>query len=163
MIALAATLLTSVVVCQIDTKALDQECGDPKMESSSILRLTGVVIRVVNADTVVIRETRGKLWNVRLAGVGGQENEDAVRTYLTKTVLEKRVTFWGKPFPKNDSPYEAVIIRKRTDVNRYLISHGLVKYRESDDDYAVSSHWLCVLGKLEEKAKLAKVGVWADR
>lgn len=157
-------LLVSAGVSQTRYKfEFEDVCGRPVGESQIYPDRTGVVTRIVDGDTVEIKDKFGKLWTVELAGAEAEDNDGFVKAYLTKSILKKKVTFSGNPDKGKDPLIEAMVRRKDKDINRHLIERGFAKYRGTEYDYAVSDYELCVLSKLEQKARLGKLGIWADR
>ncbi len=156
-------ILASSVVCQSrKTWEFQDVCGNPEVESQSTVKRAGIVTRVLDGDTVEFKEKRnGKIWTVELAGVEAIAGNDLAEIHLRKTILNKKVTVWGNADREKDPVLEARIFRKNTFINRILMEEGMATYRGTDYGYAVSNYSLCVLSKLEEKAKREKRGAWA--
>jgi endonuclease YncB( thermonuclease family) len=138
-------------------------CGSPTVESQTFPKHSGIVAKIIDGDTVEVKDGYGKVWIVELAGVGSIDGSEEAKMYLTKNILNKNVAFRGNPDKTKDPVIEAMLVRKGVDINRYLIENGLVKYRETEYGYAVSNYELCVFDKLETKARNAKLGIWAGK
>src|SRR5215204_4009153 len=78
-------------------------CGNPEMESDRTERRTGVVIKIIDGDTIQFKEHKvtgmpprvgypptGKIWTVGIAGVGVSYGNDSARSYLKRTTLNKK-------------------------------------------------------------------------
>jgi endonuclease YncB( thermonuclease family) len=161
-------LLTSVLASAGFAQAankfeFEDVCGSPAVESQIFPKRSGIVAKIIDGDTVEVKDGYGKVWIVELAGVGSVDGNDEAKVYLTKNVLDKKVDFHGNPDKTKDPIIEAMLVRKGVDINRYLIENGLAKYRETEYGYAVSNYELCVLDKLETRARLSRVGIWTGK
>lgn len=138
-------------------------CGHPAMESQIFPDRRGVVTKIIDGDSVEIKDVYGKLWSVDLAGVRIPATDEDAKGFLKRSIWKKKVIFTGNPDKEKTPLIEALVRRKDKDINRHLITNGLAKFKDTDYDYAVSDYKLCVLEKLEQEAKIRKIGIWASR
>jgi endonuclease YncB( thermonuclease family) len=145
------------------TFEFETQCGSPLDESQSIESRSGKVVKIIDGDTIQIRDKMQRLWTVELAGVDSSRNQKLTTQLLTDRILNKSVSFRGNPANEKKRRIEAVVGGDNVEINRFLVENGYSDYRETDYGYAVSQYTLCSYSKLVDRAKLAKLGIWANK
>ena len=145
------------------TFEFEDQCGSPLAESQSIAWRSGKVVKIIDGDTIQIRDKTRKLWIVELAGVDSSNNQKLAVRILTDGMLNKTVSFRGNPADPKGKLIEAIVSGDNVEINRFLVEYGHANYRGTDYGYSVSQYVLCVYQKLVERAKLAKIGIWANQ
>ena len=127
--------------------------------------LNGVISRVIDADTVVIKSDQGINYKVRLLGIDAPEinqvyGKEATR-YLSNKVLGKNLKVLGK----NKDRYHRLLgklILNGNDINLDLVKNGMAwhykfykKSQEKKDQLLYSN--------AEIYAKVNNLGLWAKK
>ena len=86
--------------------------------------------------------------------------------FLRKNVLNKTASVSANTRKKSDRFFGGVVSvaddkRDFGYINAYLLESGKAKYKEFASDNLVPYYWPCRLEKAQEKAKKAKLGIWA--
>jgi N-acyl-D-amino-acid deacylase len=140
----------------------EAECGTPLVESQIFRVREGTVIKIIDGDTVQIRDKQRTIWTVELAGVDSSQNHERAAEILTKRLLGENVVFIGNPDNEKKDIIEAIVKRKGDEINRFLVENGHAAFRKTEYGYAVSRYTLCVYSNLIKRAKAAKLGIWAS-
>jgi endonuclease YncB( thermonuclease family) len=141
----------------------EDQCGSPVNESQIYAHRQGKVTKIIDGDTVKIRDEYRKIWTVELAGADSSRNQERTTGILTERLLNQEVLFIGNPETENGNLVEAIVRGNGIEMNRFLVENGHASYRDTDYGYAVSNYTLCVYDKLIDRAKTAKLGIWADK
>lgn len=149
---------------------LDDGCGNPATFSQTWDWREGIVIRVVDANTIVFKQEtengnkKERTLTVELVGIDTSINEKAIKKYLAK-FKNTRVTVSGNLKDNLDiSMYAIVRIgRGAIEINESLIEKGIARYKAFDLDHLIEYNEVCQLEKAEGRAKSAKLGVWANK
>ena len=127
--------------------------------------LSGVISRVIDADTVILKSDQGINYKVRLLGIDAPEinqvyGKEASR-YLSSKVLGKNLTVLGK----NKDRYQRLLgklILDGNDINLNLVKNGMAwhykfykKSQEKKDQLLYSN--------AEKYAKVNELGLWAEK
>jgi|TARA_B110000037_G_C16940626_1_gene432594 endonuclease YncB( thermonuclease family) len=126
--------------------------------------LSGVISRVIDADTIIFKSDQGINYKVRLLGIDAPEinqvyGKEANR-YLSNKVLGKKLTVLGK----NKDRYQRLLgklILDGNDINLDLVKNGMAwhykfykKSQEKKDQLLYSN--------AEKYAKVNKLGLWGE-
>ena len=127
--------------------------------------VNGVISRVIDADTVVLKSDQGINYKIRLLGIDAPEinqvyGKEATR-YLSNKVLGKNLKVLGK----NKDRYHRLLgklILNGNDINLDLVKNGMAwhykfykKSQEKKDQLLYSN--------AEIYAKVNKLGLWAEK
>lgn len=134
-------------------------CGDPRMESMAWVPLTGKAAEIVDGATFLLRQSDGRTKTVELAAIDASANPAAAKDFLTKTLLGREIEVLVNPSRSRDEKIAGEVHLKDREINRELIERGLARFREPAP-YSFSNYSACVYQKLEEKARVAKLGIW---
>lgn len=128
------------------------------------ITINGRVVRVVDGDTVILREAGGREVTVRVQGIDAPESgqphgKDATK-YLTMLALDKEVT---ADCPKKDQYGRLVcrIISKGADVAQSMLWAGWAwhyKFYQNEQTEADRARY----ASAEDFAREGKLGLWAD-
>ena len=126
--------------------------------------VNGVISRVIDADTVVLKSDQGINYKIRLLGIDAPEinqvyGKEATR-YLSNKVLGKNLKVLGK----NKDRYHRLLgklILNGNDINLDLVKNGMAwhykfykKSQEKKDQLLYSN--------AEKYAKVNKLGLWGE-
>lgn len=127
--------------------------------------ISGSVVRVIDGDTLVLREAGGVEYRVRLQGIDapeiGQPYGEEAKKLLTVLVLDKQVT---GDCPKRDQYGRLVckvITTDRADVGQAMLWGGLAwhyKFYQNEQTEADHTRY----ASAEDFARDSKAGLWAD-
>lgn len=151
----------------------EKECGSPFNESNSTSR-KGKIVKIIDANTVVFLqkekspsikggEDENKEYTVRLIGINPDVNEEFLREFLEKNVLNKDGEITGDPKVESEEPIFGILwwAGGFGDLNRYLLKNGLADYLEPEFRPSGLLYSTCVLEQTTKEAKTAKLGIWA--
>lgn len=127
--------------------------------------ISGRIVRVVDGDTVVLREAGGAESKVRLQGIDAPELEqpygEAAKEHLTLLALDKEVT---AECPKRDQ-YGRLVCKvtsiNRTDIAQAMLWGGLAwhyKFYQNEQTEGDRAKY----ASAEDFARGARSGLWAD-
>ena len=141
------------------------DCGNPNSESQLIPEYKAKVIEIIDGNTVrvKIKEKAKRIFRVDLAAVDTDENDAQAKQILIDEVLNKDIYLSGNTREK-DFMFGVIVTQNKNgigEVNRYFLENGIAKYKNPDYGYSTSNYVLCVYSKFEEKAREAKLGIWA--
>jgi len=144
----------------------EKECGSYVMESNTYSHRAGRVTKVLSGNRIVVESGKGRkkeILTVNLAGIATSINSEKLSEFLTEKILNKIVSVRGNKKEDTDTEMFAIIESSEfSDLNRYLIENGLADYEKPGYGYSVSYVTTCIYRKLLEKAKNAKIGIWAN-
>lgn len=146
-------------------------CGDPTTYSQLWWTRRGAVTRIIDANTVIFRrDADSRNWEprvlrVRLVGVDPALNSKAIKNYLTKKVLNKEVIITGNLKDEKDLELFGILSIEPSfsDVNAALIESGIARFKNFDLGHLIPYNKACQLEKAQERAKKAKLGMWATK
>jgi micrococcal nuclease len=124
----------------------------------ALTSFTGIVVEVLDGDTIEALQ-RGKAVRIRLNGIDcpekGQPYGKAAKQFTSEMTLGKPVTVEVKHLEKEGLLVADVILPDGSVLNKELVGAGLAwrsrKFSKSP-----------VLAALEQEARKAKRGLWAD-
>ncbi len=145
----------------------EKECGKAFSENEMISR-KGKIIKVIDGNTIVFKQKTksGKKdvreFTVHLAGIDSNLNEEYLRDFLVKNVLNKKGEVVLNP-QENENESFGIIwwAGGFGDLNGYLLINGLADFLQPKRTPSGSYRTVCVYKQLAEKAKLEKIGIWA--
>lgn len=147
-------------------------CGDTAYESQLYDNRKGKIIEILSANKVLFEqdsvdgnEEKDK-FTVKLVGIDANENKTAVKNKLQEILLNQEVEIYGNLRKKKDKEFGGIVWylgdnEDIDEVNIYLLENGIAKYEPFESANLVSMVMPCRLQKSEEKAKEAKLGIWA--
>jgi len=122
---------------------------------------TGKVISVSDGDTITVLKNNNEQVKIRLSGVdcpeGGQAYGKKAKSFISSMVFKKSVTVE----PETTDRYGRTVAMVLTDgrnLSEQLIARGYGWVFRKYCTWAFCDDWL----RLEEKARLARIGLWAD-
>lgn len=150
----------------------DDGCGNPAEESQLYTNREGKITKILNASNVIfeqlIRDGNKEKGNftVELIGIDSETNQTAIKNFLEKYVLNQNVEITGNLRKKSDKKFKGLIFAANDDeninwINENLLESGTAKYKPFESANLVSMVTPCRLQKAEERAKEAKLGIWA--
>ncbi len=158
------------------------ECGNPQLISQSYEGYDGTVVEVVDGDTLVV-DIDG--WEIEEEGVtytSRQSGETTVQLVcldappvteaigieskerLSARLLGKDVDVWISPYQEKGTPLNVWILLRGghpIDENVEQLEQGLARFRHFGS-YAIDSWMTCHYERAQERAQIAKIGVWAN-
>lgn len=150
---------------------------NPSEESQIFGHRPGKVIAVGEDNKLTIRISPSKFYTgdeeehdkpfnaiVTLAGIDLAVNSKLINSFLRRNVLNRKVTVIGNSKNARLDGITAVVRLKNEDiwgVNTYLIEHGIAKFDYYKYAYIVPMCTYYDLEEAEQKAKDAKLGIWA--
>lgn len=129
--------------------------------SSTTDTFTGQCIDVADGDTITVQTQNQEKIKIRLAGIdcpeGVQAHGEKAKQYLSSLVYGKRVRIEPETIDKYGRTVGMVLVNG-ANINEQIVAngHGWVYRKYCVADYC--RDWF----RLEEKAKTAKIGLWAD-
>jgi endonuclease YncB( thermonuclease family) len=127
--------------------------------------ITGRIVRVIDGDTVILREADGLETTVRLQGIDAPEMEqpygEEAKKHLIMLALDKEVT---ADCPKKDQYGRLVckvITADRADVGQAMLWGGLAwhyKFYQNEQTEADRTRY----ASAEDFAREGRAGLWAD-
>lgn len=174
-------LLTCEISCSQKTLSIiksspdsagNDGCGDPAVESTAYAYRNGLVTEIISANEIVFEQDEAwgseanTKFTVTLIGIDPDYNENEIKDFLTNFVLNKRIEILANLRKKTDKIFngEITLLIKNAEyrrVNEYLLERGIAKFKDFKADYLVPYITPCLLRKAEERAKNAKLGIWA--
>lgn len=136
-----------------------KECGDPRVESMAWRVIAGIVVEIVDGDTIVVLTDDDARKRVDLAAVDASASDEAGRALLTRRILNRRVDVLTGFSDVARDALAGVVREGGKDVNRELLEAGAARYREPAA-YTVSNYTGCVYRIVENQARDAKRGAW---
>jgi hypothetical protein len=167
-------LLLSLVLCVVfyaqSTEQSNQNscsvcdadgCIRPTAESQTYGFFKNKVIKVLSANKLVLDNN----YTVELVGIDNKVNQSQIKEFLNKNILNKEVWITASLRKKSDKKFRGAVEPLNDEnidsINKYLLENGLAKYKDFETDYLVPSYLPCRLKKAEQRAKEAKLGIWA--
>jgi len=135
-------------------------CGDPRMESSIWLMVSGKVIKIIDGDSVIFKESNGRKKTIDLVAINSSLSEAAAKDFLTRNVLDKKVEVSFSMSSLEKEKVWGEIRRNGREINRLMIEQGISSFQKPAP-YSFSNYTTCVYRQVEEKAKREKIGIWA--
>lgn len=150
----------------------DVGCGNPAEESQLYTNREGKITKILNSSNVIfeqlIRDGNKEkgTFTVELIGIDSETNQTAIMNFLEKYVLNQNVEIIGNLRKKSDKKFKGLIFVASDDedidwINENLLEKGLAQYKSFESANLVPSSEPCQLQKAEERAKEAKLGIWA--
>ena len=150
----------------------DDECGDQAIESQLYSNRKGKITKILSANKVIFEQSsvngneKPVKFTVTLVGIDGNQNRLIVKNKLTDILLNQEVEITGNIRKKTDKKFGGIVWLIVGDedidwVNTYLLENGFAKYKPFESANLVSMVTPCRLQKAEERAKEAKIGIWA--
>lgn len=176
---------------QIDLN-YDDGCGNPFVESQTYEYRNGTVIEITNSNDLVVKVTNSnnvwddehvkgddgskliepQIFKIFLVGIDTDLNKKAIKEFLTKKILNKKVRVIGNT--KNSWKTEKDNSRKLSavvwllsdnedidDISEYLLENGIAKLKDFELTNLVPMRTHCELERAEAKAREGKIGIWA--
>lgn len=121
--------------------------------------LTGVVVRIIDGDTLDLLTPSNNAIRVRLYGIDcperTQDHYQQARQALSELVYKKRVTIQPRGYDRNRRLIGSVFRNKR-HINLVMIQRGFAwhfKKYSSETDFA----------EAEKAARIARLGLWSNK
>ena len=145
-------------------------CGNPAVESSFWVIVTGKVVKVEDGDTFIISVKGRGASRVSLVGVDAPERGEPfgepARQLLETLLTGKDVEVWVKleagmtrRLPAEMAGVAHLRDVGMLDVNLLLIQTGLARHKKSEP-YSMSNHAECHYVRAEADARNARRGLW---
>ena len=105
-------------------------------------------------------------FTVTLLGIDDKTNQSHIKNFLVENILHKEVWIQANLRKDSDKKFGGVVqlLGDNEDIdyiNEYLLENGIAKFKDFDSDNLVPYYLPCRLQKAEERAKEAKLGIWA--
>ena len=150
----------------------DDPCGNPAEESQLYTNREGKITKVISANLVVFEQKiengnkKKEKFVVELIGVDSITNRKKIKQFLEKYVLNQNVEIIGNLKKESDKKFNGLVFVASDDddvdwINENLLENGIANYKSFESANLVSMVMPCRLQKAEEKAKKAKLGIWA--
>jgi micrococcal nuclease len=123
----------------------------------------GKVVRVADGDTITVLTQERQEIKIRLAGIDTPEKRQAfgqkAKQFTSSIVAGKNVTVDGKTTDRYGRTVGMVFVNGgKISVNEQIVAEGYGWVYRQYCKYDFCYDWL----KLEEKARKARMGLWAD-
>lgn len=133
--------------------------------NSDLKILQGQVVRVLDGDTLYIRDAGHQVQKLRLAGINapekGEPYSDSARDFLWQRAHRRFVTFYWYKTDKYERKVGKLVIDDQ-DVNLALLKEGLaVWYRRFAKEQQAVDRML--YEQAEQKARKRRLGIWGHR
>jgi len=138
---------------------LQDVCGSPTTESMLYTVFSGEVVKIIDGDTILFKQSNGKKKTVDLVTVNSGSNDAAAKDFLTKNLLKKKVEVLVSLNSDRERVW-GLVRRDNQEINRQMIEQGIAAF-QMPESYSFSVYSSCVYRKMEEKAKQEKLGIWA--
>lgn len=100
-----------------------------------------------------------------LVGVDTESNSSEIKNFLLDRVMGQDVTLIGNTKKDDGKKIDALIQVTSSpeigEISKYLLENGIAKFKEFQLTNIVPLRTACELKRAEEKAKAAKLGIWA--
>lgn len=122
---------------------------------------TGQVVGISDGDTITVQNSNNEKVKIRLAGIDCPEtfqvHGEKAKQYITSLVSGKRARIEPETIDQYGRTVGVVLVNGK-NINEQMVTngHGWVFRKYCKADYC--KEWL----KLEEAAKNARIGLWAD-
>lgn len=169
-------------------KIVDDGCGNPFAESQTYSYRYGTVLEITSDNKIIVKVVRSNnVWDdeyekndqgvgrklkkpqiiiASMVGIDEAVNESAIKNFLLTRVLEQPVTLIGNTVKgdakKIDARVEMTNDAEIGEINAYLLTNGLAKFKNFQLTNIVPARTACQLEKAETKAKSEKLGIWAE-
>lgn len=151
---------------------LGGECGNPAEESQLYDQRKGKITKILSANEILFEQysvsgnEKKDKFTVKLVGIDANQNKIIVKQKLQNILLNQQVEVYGNLRNKSDKKLGGIIWlfgenEDIDEVNIYLLENGIAKYETFESANLVSMVIPCRLQKAEERAKTAKLGIWA--
>lgn len=165
---LALTFLFCVAVNAQFNFQYEKECGSPFSDNEMIFR-KGKITKIIDGNTVVFEQKTisGKKqsgdFTVHLAGIDSAVNEEFLRDFLLKNVLNKKGEAVLNYPREGEKEFFGTIwwAGGFGDLNAYLLQNGFADFLQPKRTPTGSYHAVCVYKQLALKAKREKIGMWS--
>ena len=125
--------------------------------------IEGVISRVIDADTVIIKNEKGDKYKVRLLGIDAPETRQhfgkEAKNYLSNIVLGKALIVIGS----NEDRYKRLLgklVLDGEDINLNLVKNGMAwHYKRFKSSQEKKDQIL--YSNAEKYAKVKKLGLWS--
>ena len=145
-----------------NTFTLDDGCGDPAVESQTYGFWKAKVVKIKSSNQIILDYPKNRgLFKIKLVGINPRENKTEIVNFLKKNVLNQEVWATSNSPRKFGATVQVLNNGEIDDLNEYLIENGIAKYVDFDSANLVPFYMPCRLQKAENRAKLAKRGIWA--
>jgi len=150
----------------------DDGCGDPTTESQRYKNREGKITKIINANQVTFEQKiengnkKKKTFIVELVGIDSVTNQEKIKQFLEKYILNQNVEITGNLKKETDKKFNGLIFVDSEEedinwINENLLENGIAKYKSFESANLVSMVTPCRLQKAEETAKSANLGIWA--
>lgn len=147
-------------------------CGNPLVESQSYESREGKITKIINANTIIFEQSvlngnkEKATHTIELAGIDSSKNRTKIIEFLKKHILNQEVLVTGNLRNKSDKKLKGLVFVASEDddidwINDNLLELGIARYKKFSSNYLVPYNKPCQLEKAEERAKEAKLGIWA--
>ncbi len=120
----------------------------------------GKVVKIIDNDTVVFITDSGKKIYVSLIAVDSSNNKSDAKRFLKSNTLNFDAEIIFSSGQSRKRKILATLRANGKDINKLMLEKGIAQFKESDS-YQISYYFDCVYYKVSEKAKEAKLGIWA--
>ncbi|CAG37376.1 related to nuclease [Desulfotalea psychrophila LSv54] len=129
---------------------------------SSLLASSGTVLKIIDGDSLIVRDSSGARIEMRLYGIDSPEwnQKDAflAKKYLSQSILRKRVSYTVYDY---DRYGRAVVLVKRNGriINEVLVQKGYSWFYPRYCRKKICASWK----KLEKEARRKRWGLWKEK
>lgn len=146
---------------------LDDGCGNPLVESQGYGFRWGKITKIISGNAVLF-EQGSETFTITLVGIDRENNKTKILEFLEKHILNQNVVVIGNLRKESDKEFGGLVftVKDRSIdlidlINEKLLELGIAKYKEFSSDNLIPYYQPCRLQKAEERAKKAKLGIWA--
>ena len=151
---------------------MGDDCGDQSYESQLYANREGKITKILSANQVVFEQKildgneENRKFTVELVGIDSVTNQKKIMQFLEKYILNQSVEVTGNLRKESDRKFKGLIFVASDEddvdwINENLLENGIAKYKPFESANLVSMVMPCRLQKAEERAKEAKLGIWA--
>jgi hypothetical protein len=166
----------------------DDGCGNAFSESQTYSYRYGKVLEITSDNKIIVKVVRSnnvfddeyektddgigrklkkpQLIIVSLVGIDENINQTAIKNFLLDKALDQQVTLIGNTIKGDEKKISALIElsedKEIEEISQYLLENGIAKFKTFQLTNIVPQRTACQLARAEAKAKIEKLGIWAQ-
>ena len=173
----------------LNFETVDNGCGKSSTESQVYGYRYGKVFEITSDNKIIVKVTRSNnVWDdeyeksdgggvgrklkkvqliiVSLVGIDESVGQAEIQKFLLERLINQEVTLIGNTRKDDAKKIDALIQLDDSDeideLSEYLLENGIARFKEFQLTNIVPARTACELKRAEEKAKEAKLGIWAQ-
>lgn len=142
--------------------AYEKECGSPVSENGGWSTIAGTVVAIEDGRTFSLVDNTNTTREVTIYAVDVSKNADKAKDLLQEYIYAKMVEVIVPDEKRDDRDVIGrVIVRRGTliELNHFMLQNGIAEFTEMPFK---TYYEPCLHRMLEQEARNAKLGIWAD-